>query len=291
MFNRIEPSFRIPRMVVEGRELTEGAGVRVRRFIGTSELDMVDPFLLFDVFGTGQGGGPDGAGFPPHPHRGLETVTYLLSGQVEHRDSEGHASVLRAGGVQWMTAGRGVIHSETPGQDHEPASGFQLWVNLPKANKMDPPRYQDFEEGDIPVERRGDHVAVRVISGTTERGTRGVVDQPLTEPRYFDVTLGAGAAFVEPVPNTHNAFVYVIAGALEFPGDDVSAQPLAAGDLATLSHGLEFRASARAENARFLLVSGRPLREPVARAGGFVMNTVAEIRAAEEEFRQGQWRN
>ena len=288
MFDQVMPGFRIPRTIFGGCEVGEGEGFRLRRLIGVPELDMVDPFLLLDVFSTDEDANGGNSGFPAHPHRGIETVTYLIDGLVRHKDSTGHERVVRAGGVQWMTAGRGVIHSEMPEQTQGRVAGFQLWVNLPKANKMDPARYQDFAVDEIPVEERGPAVRVRVIAGTTGRGTSGPVRQPLTDLRYFDATLSPGSAFIDPVPSDHNAFIYMVDGNLEFPGDDLSVHPLTQGTVAMLSHGDEVRVSAGPEGARFLLVSGRPLRESVVRGEGFVMNTMAEVQRARDDFRLGR---
>jgi len=287
MLERVVPSYRTPRTLFSGRAETEGDGIEVKRLIGVPELDMVDPFLLLDVFSVNTQENRS-AGFPAHPHRGIETVTYLLAGQVRHVDSAGHDNVLQAGGVQWMTAGRGVVHSEMPEGKAEVVTGFQLWVNLPRSHKMTDANYQEFDSDEIPVEERGSQVTVKVIAGTTGRGTTGPVCQPLTEPRYFDFDLGAGAAVLEPIPADHNAFVYMINGSLEFPGDDQSAHPLGRETIAVLSHGTELRVSAGADGARFLLVSGRPLRETVARSGGFDMNTLSEVQAAQEDFRRGR---
>lgn len=287
MLERVTPRYRIPRTVFSGRAETAGDGIEVRRLIGVPELDMVDPFLLLDVFSVNPQD-DQSAGVPSHPHRGFETVTYLLAGQVRHVDSAGHESLLRSGGVQWMTAGRGVVHSEMPETNAGLVAGFQLWVNLPRSHKMTDASYQEFDSDEIPVEERGSQVTVKVIAGTTGRGTTGPVRQPLTEPRYFDFDLGAGAAVVEPVPSDHNAFIYMINGSLEFPGDDLSVHPLGGEMFAVLSHGTELRVSAGADGARFLLVSGRPLRETVARSGGFVMNTLSEVHAAQEDFRRGR---
>lgn len=287
MLERVTTGYRIPRTVFAGRAETEGDGVEVRRLIGVPELDMVDPFLLLDVFSVNTQEDRS-AGFSPHPHRGFETVTYLLAGEVRHADSAGHESVLQAGGVQWMTAGRGVVHSEMPEGKTGLVAGLQLWVNLPKSHKMTDANYQEFRSDEIPVEERGSQVTVKVVAGTTGRGTTGPVRQPLTEPRYFDFDLGAGAAVLEPVPSDHNAFIYMINGSLEFPGDDLSVHPLGGETLAVLSHGTELRVSAGTDGARFLLVSGRPLRETVARSGGIVMNTLSEVHAAQEDFRRGR---
>ena len=287
MFEAPKTHYRVPRTVSSGQDETDGDGVQVRRLIGVPALDMVDPFLLLDVFSV-TGNQDRRTGFPSHPHRGIETVTYLLAGQVRHEDSAGHSGLLKAGGVQWMTAGRGIVHSEMPEDSDDPVAGFQLWVNLPKSHKMTPASYQEFNANEIPMERRGAQVTVKVIAGTTGRGTAGPVRQPLTEPRYFDFQLGAGAAVVEPIPDHHNAFIYMIDGAIEFPGDDLSIHPLAKETIAVLSNGTELRVSAGTDGARFLLVSGRPLREAVARSGGFVMNTLTEVQAAQEDFRLGR---
>lgn len=287
MFEAPKTHYRVPRTIYSGQDETEGDGIQVRRLIGVPTLDMVDPFLLLDVFSVSSNQDRR-TGFPSHPHRGFETVTYLLSGQVRHKDSAGHSGLLKAGGVQWMTAGRGIVHSEMPEDANGPVAGFQLWVNLPKSHKMTPARYQEFDANEIPLERRGAQVTVKAIAGTTGRGTTGPVRQPLTEPRYFDIQLGAGAAVVEPIPEHHNAFIYVIDGAIEFPGDDLSIHPLAKETIAVLANGTELRVSAGTDGARFLLVSGRPLREAVARSGGFVMNTLTEVKAAQEDFRLGR---
>ena len=286
----IEPAkthYRIPRTIFSGQDETEGSSVRLRRLIGVPALDMVDPFLLLDAFSM-TGNRERQAGFLPHPHRGFETVTYLLKGQLRHNDSTGHEGLLKAGGVQWMTAGRGIVHSEIPENVAGTVAGLQLWVNLPKSHKMTSASYQEFDSSEIPREQRGAQVTVKVIAGTTGRGTIGPVRQPLTEPRYFDFQLGAGAAVVEPVPDDHNAFIYMIDGAIDFPGDDLSIHPLARETIAVLSSGTELRVSAGTDGARFLFVSGRPLRESVARSGGFVMNTLTEIQAAQEDFRLGR---
>lgn len=269
--------------IINGRETSDGAGVRLQRLIGSPELDMLDPFLMLDAFRSDD---PDDyiAGFPPHPHRGFETVTYLLAGTMQHRDSVGHEGVLRAGGVQWMTAGSGIEHSEMPQQEDGLLSGFQLWVNLPAAQKMEPPRYQEFEPEQIPIEQREDGTELRVIAGATARGTRGPVEQIAAQPIYFDVSLPADAEFAEPLPAGHSAFVYIIEGAVEIDGT-----PIPAGSLAVLGAGDQLRLTATPEDARFLLVAGKPFREPVARSGPFVMSSREEIQQAYDDYRSGRF--
>ncbi len=269
--------------IIHGRETSDGAGVRLRRIIGSPELNMLDPFLMLDAFRSDD---PDDyiAGFPPHPHRGFETVTYLLAGCMQHRDSTGRTGVLRAGGVQWMTAGRGVEHSEMPKQENGLLSGFQLWVNLPAAQKMSEPRYQEYDPEDIPLEKRDDGTEIRVIAGATSQGTTGPVHQVAAQPIYFDVFLPAGNEFTEAVTKGHNAFIYLIEGALE-----IGATTIGAGTLAILSDGGELRISASTSDARFLLVAGKPFNEPVARSGPFVMNTTEEIQQAYSDYRRGDF--
>ena len=219
--------------VVRGLPTTDGAGVELTRVIGQPELPMLDPFLLLDAFRSDR---PDDyiAGFPPHPHRGFETVTYLLEGRMRHQDNAGHEGVIEPGGIQWMTAARGIVHSEMPEQQEGLLEGFQLWVNLPAAHKMDAPAYQEHAAAAIPMEEREGGVRVRVITGQTSRGTRGPVVQPLTEPLYLDVTLPPGAAFSEPVPKGYNGFIYVIAATLEAADADGNSVRLGRDDLGVL---------------------------------------------------------
>jgi redox-sensitive bicupin YhaK (pirin superfamily) len=267
--------------LVQGLETSDGAGVRLTRIIGAPGLDMLDPFLLFDAFRSDD---PEDyiAGFPPHPHRGFETVTYLLAGRMRHRDGAGHAGVLESGSVQWMTAGRGVIHSEMPEQEDGLLYGFQLWVNLPAAQKMAEPRYQEYPAATIPHEQRAGAV-VRVIAGTTEQGTTGPVTKVTVDPLYLDVTLDAGALFHERVPDDHAAMLYVIEGALRVGESRVPQE-----HLAVLGRGDAL--AARAEGAaRFLLIAARPLHEPVARHGPFVMNTQNELVQAFTDYRTGHF--
>jgi hypothetical protein len=274
--------------VVRGQPATDGAGVQLTRVIAQPALPMLDPFLLLDAFRSDR---PDDyiAGFPPHPHRGFETVTYLLAGRMRHKDSAGHEGVIEPGGVQWMTAARGIVHSEMPEQQAGLLEGFQLWVNLPAEHKMDPPAYQEHGADEIPVETRDGDVRVRVIAGETAHSTQGPVVQPLTEPLYLDVELPPGARFGEALPAAHNAFVYVIAGTLTIDDADRVPVEMQRDELGVLSHGDGVTATAGDAGARFLLVAGRPLNEPVARGGPFVMNSKAQIRQAFEDYEAGRF--
>jgi len=283
-----EPSRRQVSRVIRGVPATDGAGVELTRVIAQPALPMLDPFLLLDAFRSDQPGDYI-AGFPPHPHRGFETVTYLLAGRMRHKDSAGHEGVIEPGGIQWMTAARGIVHSEMPEQEEGLLEGFQLWVNLPGAHKMDAPAYQEHPAADIPQEQREHDVLVRVIAGETASGKRGPVEQPLTEPLYLDVELPPGILFRETVPASHNAFVYVIGGSLDAEDFEGKALRFGRDELAVLSHGDQVNLSAGPEGARFLLVAGRPLNEPVARGGPFVMNTKAEIRQAFEDYDSGRF--
>jgi hypothetical protein len=268
--------------LVRGQETADGAGVRMIRVIGTSQLLQLDPFLLLDDFRSDN---PDDyiGGFPPHPHRGFETVTYLLAGRMEHKDNAGHAGVLQAGGVQWMTAGRGVVHSEMPMQEQGLLAGFQLWVNLPAAHKMSTPRYQEFDAAAIPRETREHGVELKVIAGETSRGTRGPVTDLTTPVSYFDLSLPAGAVFSESLPADYNAFVYLMQGDIVIQNETLP--PLS---LALLGPGAGVEIEARAQS-RLLLVAGRPLGEPIARRGPFVMNNEAQLRQAFEDYQAGRF--
>jgi redox-sensitive bicupin YhaK (pirin superfamily) len=268
---------------VEGMRTSDGAGVALTRILGSPELEMLDPFLLLDEFRSDEPGDYI-AGFPDHPHRGFETVTYLLAGRMRHEDNQGHAGVIEAGGIQWMTAGRGIVHSEMPEQEDGLLWGFQLWVNLPADRKWVAPGYQEFPASAIPVEERGAGVSIRVITGKTASGTSGPVIHVATEPLYMDVTLADRAAMEEPVPSSHNGFVYVYEGAVTVQGSVVEA-----GTLAVLGDGERVRIAGEKSTSRFLLVAGRQLREPVARAGPFVMNSRQEVMDAFQDFREGRF--
>ncbi len=268
------------RQRVPAFEVTEGAGVTVHRSIGTPALKNLDPFLMLDHFGSDN---PDEyiAGFPEHPHRGFITFTYMLDGHMEHRDSMGNRGDLKAGGVQWMKAASGVIHSEMPQQTDGLMRGFQLWINLPARDKLSDPAYQEFSAAAIP-EVTATGARVRVLAGEFN-GTRGVIDDPATDVLYLDVTLDAGAAFSLPLADSRNAFVYVFEGDARLAGTD-----LARHTLAVLGKGDAFGIEAGATGARFILVAGRPLGEPVVQYGPFVMNTREEIEQAFADYRDGQ---
>ncbi len=258
----------------------EGAGVRLRRSIATRVLDYLDPFLLFDHFGSDD---PADylAGFPMHPHRGIETVTYMLEGAVRHRDSIGNAGTIGAGDVQWMTAGGGIMHEEMPEARDGRMSGFQLWVNLPARLKMTRPRYQEIAAASIPEVALDNHVLVRVIAGSLG-GTQGAVTGIAADPTYLDVSLPAGDEISHEIDEDHTAFLYPFAGRVRVAGRDVGQAPV----LVVLGEG--GLVSVRAETpARFLLVSGKPLGEPIARYGPFVMNTREEIEQALIDLRNG----
>lgn len=261
-----------------GLPTTDGAGVNMTRLIGTSELDHLDPFLLFDVF---ESDNPDDyiAGFPSHPHRGFETVTYMLAGQMRHRDNAGNEGVIRAGGVQWMTAGRGIIHSEMPEQEDGLMWGTQLWVNLPQRDKMTAPAYREFAAAEIPLERRDGNIEIRVIAGKSG----AVADRP-TEPVYLDVALPANSTFSEDVPKTHNAFVFIVEGALWVDGLELQSRTMA-----ILGDGTQMFAETKDIASRFLLIAGLTLNEPIARSGPFVMNTQAELKQAIDDYQSGRF--
>jgi len=270
--------------VIEAMPTTDGAGVELNRIIGQPALSMLDPFLLLDVFRSDN---PDDyiAGFPPHPHRGFETVTYLLEGRMRHKDNAGHEGVIESGGIQWMSAGKGIVHSEMPEQENGLLEGFQLWVNLPAEHKMSAPTYQEFSREDIPVEKREGNIEVKVVTGTTSHGTRGPVSQPLTDPLYLDVKLPAGERFIEKLKPGYNAFVYVIQG----PVIIADGQAINRDQLAVLSFQDQVTINAVEQDARFLLIAGKPLNEPVARGGPFVMNTKQEIDQAFSDYRSGKF--
>jgi redox-sensitive bicupin YhaK (pirin superfamily) len=272
--------------VIRGQAASDGAGVKLTRVIGQRDLDMLDPFLLLDEFRSDEADDYI-AGFPDHPHRGFETVTYMLEGRMRHRDNQGNSGLLTAGSVQWMTAGRGIVHSEMPEQDAGRMAGFQLWVNLPAADKMTAPRYQDIAPERIPEVDPAAGVHVRVIAGELG-GVRGPVDAPATAAIYWDVRLDPGAHFEAPLPVDHNAFVYVYEGAVR-AGPDDAGQALARGELAVLEPGGVVVLDAGAAAARALVVAGHPLGEPVARHGPFVMNTPEQVVEAFRDFQSGRF--
>ena len=268
--------------IITGMPATDGAGVELVRVIGQPRLMELDPFLLLDAFRSDN---PDDyiAGFPPHPHRGFETVTYLLDGRMRHKDNAGNEGVIEPGGIQWMTAGKGIVHSEMPEQENGNLEGFQLWINLPASHKMTEPAYQEHDAANIPVEQRPG-TEVRVITGLTSQGTRGPVTQPLTSPLYLDVTLDPGTDFSESLPETHNAFVYVVKGSVT-----LDSSTLERDQLAVLSKGASLNLESGSAGARFLLIAGKPLEEPIVRGGPFVMNTREELQQAFADYQSGQF--
>ena len=268
-----------------GQPATDGDGVKMTRIIGTQELNMLDPFLLLDAFESDQPQDYIG-GFPSHPHRGFETVTYLLAGRMRHKDSAGNEGVIEPGGVQWMTAGRGIVHSEMPEQENGLLMGFQLWVNLPAQAKMSEPGYQEFPPAETPLEQRENGTEVRVISGVTSQGTVGVVNNDYVKPTYMDVSLPAGGTFEQTVGMDDNTFLFVIDGELRVGGQGAS---LGRRTLGILGKGSDVRVMAPAQATRFLLVSGQPLNEPVARGGPFVMNTKEEIMQAFDDYKHNRF--
>ncbi len=270
--------------LVRGVPASDGAGVRLTRVIGGPTLSELDPFLLLDEFRSDDPGDYI-AGFPNHPHRGFETVTYLIAGRLRHEDNRGHKGLLSAGSVQWMTAGRGIVHSEMPEQEDGLLQGFQLWINLPARSKMTPPRYQEIEPSAIPETALPGGGRVGIIAGTFG-DRRGPIDAADTDPLYLDLMLPERSEVGVPVPAGHAAFAYVFEGGAVI-GADRRAVPKAS--LAVLGPGTNVTVRTEGAAARLLLVAGKPLAEPVARYGPFVMNTTAEIRAAIEDFQAGRF--
>ena len=273
-----------------GMPTSDGAGVKLTRIIGTPMLDMLDPFLMLDCFESDDADDYV-AGFPTHPHRGFETVTYLLNGRMRHKDNAGNEGVIEPGGVQWMTAGRGILHSEMPEQEEGLLKGFQLWVNLPASAKMSEPKYQEFLPESTPLERRDNGTEIRVIAGETSQGTVGSVINKHTYPTYLDVTLPANTNFEQPIATEHNAFIYVIEGEVQVQNaaDSGNDNKVSVKNIAVLSKGNKVTVISGSTGARFLLIAGKPLNEPVARMGPFVMNTQAEIRQAVADFHSGKF--
>jgi redox-sensitive bicupin YhaK (pirin superfamily) len=271
--------------LVTGMPASDGAGVRLTRVIGSPALPDLDPFLMLDEFGS-ESASDYIAGFPDHPHRGFETVTYMLAGRMRHRDNQGNSGLLLPGGAQWMTAGRGIVHSEMPEQEQGLMRGFQLWVNLPARDKMTAPRYQDIDPERIPEVALPGGATVRVVAGRVG-GAEGPVGGVATEPVYLDILLEPGGRFEQHLPAGHTAFAFVYEGeaAIGAPG---TGRAVGKSRLAVLSEGDGF-AVASGQGARLILVAGRPLKEPVAKYGPFVMNTPDEIRQAIRDFQAGRF--
>ena len=270
--------------LTSGLPTTDGDGVKMTRIIGTPVLNMLDPFLLFDAFESDQAQDYIG-GFPDHPHRGFETVTYLLAGRMRHKDNAGHEGVIESGGVQWMTAGKGIVHSEMPEQENGLLQGFQLWINLPASEKMQMPAYQEFPANEIAIDRLDNGTEIRVIAGTTDNGVSGPVINNTVNPIYMDVFLSEGQVFEQIVDVDDNVFIFVIEGEL-FVSD--SMHKISRRQMGVLAEGNQVSVTANIKT-RFLLVAAHPLNEPIARGGPFVMNTKAEVLQAFDDFKNNRF--
>ena len=274
---------RVVEHLIAGQATSDGAGVKLNRVLTQNLQRRLDPFLMLDAFGSDKADDYI-AGFPDHPHRGFETVTYMIAGRMLHRDSAGHEGLLQNGGVQWMTAGRGVIHSEIPQQEEGVMEGFQLWLNLHSSEKMNAPWYRDFQAEQLPKLRTAEGVDVTVIAGASH-GVQGAVTRDITQPLYLDVHMPSGSRFEQTLPADHNAFLYVYRGEVSIAGRAVPVQRMAILANAAQADGVVIEASA---DARLILVSGRPLNEPIVQYGPFVMNTEQEIYQALTDFRDGR---
>ncbi len=274
----------------KGIVASDGAGVNLTRVIGNQDISFLDPFLMLDYFESED---PNDylAGFPSHPHRGFETVTYLLAGKMRHKDNQGHEGVIQAGGVQWMTAGKGIIHSEMPEQENGLLKGFQLWVNLPKEAKMADPSYQEFTPDEIPTERRGEHTLLKVITGKTSQGTVGPVINNYIQPSMMHVQLDEkNTTFTENLDPNANSFIYVISGSVQVESDEISPlNKVNLRELAVLTPAQQISVTALQDDSAFLLLSAQPINEPIARGGPFVMNTQQEIEQAFSDYRNGKF--
>lgn len=268
-----------------GVAASDGAGVSMTRLINTNELNMLDPFLLLDAFGSDKPGDYI-AGFPSHPHRGFETVTYMLAGNMRHKDNAGNEGVISANGVQWMTAGKGVVHSEMPEQEQGLLKGLQLWVNLPKAHKMTNPQYQEYTEKQIPVEHFNNGSMIRVIAGKTNAGSKGVIKNDFVKPTYLDVSLKAGETFTQSLNPSDNTLVFMIDGDAQI-GTNLADLPQ--DNLGILSKGSNVVIKTKVDDIRFVLISALPLNEPVVRGGPFVMNSKEEIQQAFADYKNKQF--
>jgi len=270
--------------ISKSKPTMEGAGVLLKRVFGYNEVPLLDPFLLLDDFHSNN---PDDyiAGFPWHPHRGIETITYMLHGEVKHGDSLGNGGLIKPGDAQWMTAGSGIIHEEMPQRKNRLLWGFQLWANLPSSQKMMDPRYRDVKKEQIPeISLNDSKVKVKIIAGEIN-GTKGPVQDVVTNPEYLDVTIDSNSGFTHNVTRGHTVFAYVIEGKGYF--DPNSDQLISAENLLIFDDGDEVRITTKDESVRFLLISGKPIGEPVAWYGPIVMNTEEELRIAFEEYRNG----
>lgn len=268
--------------LMQGHLIREGAGVKLQRYIGADRTNPLEPFLLFDYFDSTD---PLDfiAGFPPHPHRGFETITYLLQGSITHEDNKGHKGTIGAGDVQWMSAGKGIIHSEMPSSNTGRLQGLQLWLNLPAAEKMRTPRYQERASVELPVEAHESGLQIKVIAGTTDKGTQAPITDIATQPLFFDIHMPAGTSMQQSIPLDYQALLFVLSGAVFVDGQEISH-----GTLAALSQGSTLSLNATQES-QFLLMAAAKLNEPIVRHGPFVMNTQEEIEQAVADFRGGRF--
>lgn len=269
-----------------GVDTQDGAGVKLTRVLTQQLQERLDPYLMLDNFKSHN---PDDyvAGFPNHPHRGFETITYMITGRMRHRDSAGNEGLLQNGGVQWMTAASGVIHSELPEQENGAMEGFQLWLNLPAKDKMNDPWYKDFQSDDLPKYSTEDGVDVTVIAGQSH-GIEGAVTRDITEPSYLDIYLPAGTSFSQAIPADHNAFVFVYRGTIEIAGETVPTKTMAILENNADTDGVTITADS-SEDTKVILITGRPLGEPIVQYGPFVMNNQQEIMQAVTDFQSGKF--
>ena len=273
--------------IIHGQKTSDGAGVKLTRLVTQELQQRLDPFLMLDAFGSDEACDYIG-GFPDHPHRGFETITYMLTGKMRHHDSVGNSGLLEDGGVQWMTAGKGVIHSEMPEQDQGRMSGFQLWLNLPSKQKMCSPWYRDFQRKAIPEVSLVNGIKVRVIAGIFN-GTKGAVQREVTNPLYLDIHFpkGNSTIFEEEIPRVHNAFFYVYKGEIKI-GEAGNSKIVREQELAILSNDYDSVSISGREDTKIILISGKPLRESIVQYGPFVMNTREQIVQAVEDFKSGR---
>lgn len=275
-------AIRTLKQITKGMPASDGAGVKLTRMLGTPSLRTLDPFLMLDHFHS-DNPGDYLAGFPSHPHRGFETVTYMIAGKMRHKDNKGHEGVIEPGGVQWMTAAGGIIHSEMPEQEDGLMSGFQLWINLPKAEKMKPAGYQEFDEAGIPADER-DGVVAKIVTGKTSTGVEGPVGGVTVEPFYAELRMEAGAVFEEPIGDEKTTFAAVHTGSISVEG-----QTLDTSELGVFGPGKTVRFTAGPKGARVMLAAGKPIGEPIVWAGPFVMTTEGEVRQAMADFQNGRF--
>lgn len=268
---------------VIGTLVREGAGVRIQRYIGAEKNNPFEPILLFDFFDS-KNELDYIAGFPNHPHRGFETITYLLAGEIAHQDNQGHQGIIGPGDVQWMTAGRGIVHSEMPQKRDEGITGLQLWLNLPAVKKMTAPHYQEYAASELPIEQHDSGVQIKVIAGKTDKGTQSPITGIATNPLFFDIRLPKQQRMQQQLPSGHQALVFVLSGELKIQEETVKRH-----HLAILSSGELLTLQALTEKTHCLLIAAKKLREPIARLGPFVMNSEEEIKQALDDFRNNRF--